>query len=236
MPISIQCECGRKLKARDEFAGSRAECPTCGRTLTIPSQTATDGNPGARIPAHPTSSPPTGPPISQKSCDSNRAPIDEHPLDIVDFLDPPTAPAAPAAPKPPRKQISLRIMFEALLDPRSIQWMLMLGGGLLVLGVIIWLVSLGIFEDPTVLAVAMGIGTLAILGGGWWLVLKTRFRTAGQALTFLGCVVAPLNLWFYDAQNLITLDHNLWIGGARLLPDLHCHGLRSARSALHVCR
>ena len=60
---------------------------------------------------------------------------------------------------------------------------------------------------------ALAIGTLAILAGGWWLVLKTRFRTAGQALAFLGCVVAPLNLWFYDAQNLITLDHNLWMGG-----------------------
>ena len=60
--------------------------------------------------------------------------------------------------------------------------MLMLGGGLLVLGAIIWLVSLGIFKDPKVLATAMGFGSLAILGGGWWLELKTRFKTAGQAL------------------------------------------------------
>ena len=112
-----------------------------------------------------------------------------------------------------RNPISLRVMFEALLDPRSIQWMLMLGGGLLVLGAIIWLVSLGIFKDPTVLAIAMGIGSLVLLGGGWWLELKSRFRTAGHALTFLGCVVAPLNLWFYDAQNLITVDDNLWVGG-----------------------
>jgi len=34
-----------------------------------------------------------------------------------------------------------------------------------------------------------------------------------QALTFLGCVVAPLNLWFYHAQNLITVQGHLWVGG-----------------------
>ncbi|MBI3861549.1 MAG: hypothetical protein HY290_06610 [Planctomycetia bacterium] len=131
-------------------------------------------------------------------------------MDIVDFLDPPRA--KPVA-KPARQPISVRMMFEALLDPRSIQWMLMLGGGLLVLGLVIWLVSKGIFKDPKVLAIAMGVGSLAILGGGWGVMLKTRFRTAGQALTFLGCVVAPMNLWFYHAQGLITLDQNLWIGG-----------------------
>ena len=63
------------------------------------------------------------------------------------------------------------------------------------------------------LAVAMGLGTLAILGAGWWVVLKTRFRIAGQALTFLGCVVTPLNLWFYDYQTLVTVNGNLWLGG-----------------------
>src|SRR5262245_8361868 len=36
MPISVTCDCGRRLKARDEFAGKRAECPTCGRDVQIP--------------------------------------------------------------------------------------------------------------------------------------------------------------------------------------------------------
>lgn len=131
--------------------------------------------------------------------------------EIHDFLDPPTSTKPP--PLRSKKSISLRLMFEALLDPRSIQWMLTLGGGLLVLGVVIWLVSLGIFKDPTVLAIAMGAGTAVLMGGGWWLTLKSRFHMAGQALTFLACVVAPLNLWFYHAQGLITLDNHLWIGG-----------------------
>ncbi len=201
MSISIRCECGRKLQARDEFAGSRAECPTCGRTLTIPAAGGAEGRPAG-----------TSERLleSVKSKPARSGPIDAVPLEVVDFLDPPKA-AAPG--KPQRPAVSLRIMFEALLDPRSIQYMLMLGGGLLVLGVVIWLVSRGIFENKKVLAGALGFGTLALLGAGWGLVLKTRFRTAGQALTFLACVVAPLNLWFYHAQGLITLDNNLWVGG-----------------------
>jgi hypothetical protein len=191
MPIVLRCPCGRVLKARDEFAGSRAECPTCGRVVQIPS--ANQAAPAAE------------PRFDEAA-----------PTPIEEFLDPPTgspaqaetatAAAAPATPV-------LRRMFEALLDPRSIQWMLMIGGGLCVLGVIVWLVSEGVFENKLALAGLLGAGTLAILGAGWYTALRTRFRVAGQALTFLGCVVAPLNLWFYHAQDLLTVDGHLWVGG-----------------------
>ena len=36
MPISVQCECGRRLQARDEYAGRRTKCPDCGREIVIP--------------------------------------------------------------------------------------------------------------------------------------------------------------------------------------------------------
>ena len=215
MSISIQCSCGRKLKARDEFAGTRAECPTCGKTIVIP---AAAHQPGATAKGENASAAATSSPAkafdsvfdSAKGPVNPSQPVEPEPMDIVEFLDPPQ-PRAPSAAG--HKSMSLRMMFEALLDPRSIQWMLMLGGGLLVLGAIIWLVSKKVFDDPKVLAAALGAGSLAILGLGWWLELKTRFRTAGQALTFLGCIIAPLNLWFYDAQNLITIEGNLWVGG-----------------------
>ena len=100
--------------------------------------------------------------------------------------------------------------------------MLVIGGGLCVLGLVIWLVSLEIFKDPRMTAVALGIASLAVLGGGWVVSLKTRFQVAGPRLTFLGCVVAPLNLWFYHTQGLVTLDAGLWIGG------LVCVGLYAA--------
>lgn len=192
MSIIVQCGCGRILSARDEFAGRRVECPTCGRTVQIP----------------------LAPSAGQKGSESGPhrdATRSQESVEIKHSLDPPSS-AAAAAPAVEKDSV-IRKMFEALLDPRSIQWMLMIGGGLCVLGLIVWLVSLGVFEDPRVLAVVLGAGSLAILGAGWFVTLRTRFRVAGQALTFLGCVVAPLNLWFYHAQDLITVDGHLWVGG-----------------------
>jgi hypothetical protein len=149
-------------------------------------------------------------PVEKESAVPEEAAEIEFPMEITDFFDPPALSKAP--PPEPKQPVMLRMM-EALLDPRSIHWMLMFGGGLAVLGLIIWLVSLGLFDNKIVVAMGLGVGSLALLAGGWWMTLKTKYRTAGQALTFLGCVVAPLNLWFYHAQDLITLEGHLWIGG-----------------------
>jgi len=35
MPIIVTCECGKRLPAKDEFAGERTKCPDCGRELVI---------------------------------------------------------------------------------------------------------------------------------------------------------------------------------------------------------
>jgi hypothetical protein len=114
--------------------------------------------------------------------------------------------ATPVAPRAPRRPI-----MEILLDPRSIQWLLASGGVLLVAGLVIYLATLGIFENPIVVAVLMGTGTLAMLGGGWALVHFTRYQLAGRALTLLACLVMPLNLWYYHMQGLITLEGHLWV-------------------------
>lgn len=185
--INVRCVCGRQLRVGDNFAGATGKCPACGRSVKIPS-TASASTAGAA----------TG-------SEANPAAIW-----ITEFLDP--APASPRPPGAPARP-ALRRMFEALLDPQSILWMLLLGGCLAVLGLIVWLVSLGVFDDPRVLAALFALVTLAILAAGWAVTLKTRYRTAGRALTFLGCIVAPLNLWFYHAQGLLTLDDRLWIGG-----------------------
>ena len=187
MAIQFKCRsCGRALRARDEFAGKRAECPFCGAVSLVP-QGAPEPIQAELV---------TPPPVAT--------------TEIRQFFDAPTSTPKDERPK---TAISLRHMFEALLDPRSIQWMLTLGGGLSVLGLIVWLTSWGVFENKLVLAAALGIGSLAILAAGWWVSLKTRFRIAGQALTFLGCIVAPLNLWFYAHVDLVSLDDHLWIGG-----------------------
>src|SRR5215510_14186671 len=36
MPIIFDCECGKKLKARDDLAGQWVDCPACGRGLLVP--------------------------------------------------------------------------------------------------------------------------------------------------------------------------------------------------------
>lgn len=36
MPLSLKCDCGKVLNAREEHAGKRAKCPACGAFLTIP--------------------------------------------------------------------------------------------------------------------------------------------------------------------------------------------------------
>jgi hypothetical protein len=100
---------------------------------------------------------------------------------------------------------------EILLDPRSIQWLLASGGVLLVVGLVIWLASLGVFKNTLVVAVCLGAGTLVLLGGGFATVKLTRYQLAGRALALLACLVMPLNLWFYHANGLVTLEGHLWL-------------------------
>src|SRR5262245_8398740 len=34
--VEFNCSCGRKLRVREEFAGKKGQCPSCGQTLDIP--------------------------------------------------------------------------------------------------------------------------------------------------------------------------------------------------------
>ena len=86
-----------------------------------------------------------------------------------------------------------RSVLEMLLDPHTIQWLLGLGGVLFVLGLVIWLATLGVFKDPLIIAVALGIGNAVVLGGGGAMIRFSRYQTAGRAITLLACLVMPLN-------------------------------------------
>ena len=126
----------------------------------------------------------------------------------------PEAADGPEPGEPPAAAPSwYRVMLNTLLDPRSIQWLLTLGGASMVVGLIIWLAGPQFFKQPAVVAVILSLSTAVVLGLGWFVVLRTRFKMAGQALSFLACVVAPLNLWFYQAHKLATLEGRLWVGG-----------------------
>jgi hypothetical protein len=184
MSADVRCACGALLRAPAGFSSGRALCPVCQNSVQF-----------------------GGPPPAPKAVDPR-----DIPLPVVEFLDQPPLPPTPARPVAPAVPWGQRMM-AALLDPRSIQWMMMLGGGLMVLGLIVWLISKGVFKDARIVAAALTLGALAVHAAGCYLILRTRFKMAGQAMAFLGCILIPLNLWFYHAHGLMTLEGQLWIGG-----------------------
>jgi len=78
---------------------------------------------------------------------------------------------------PPMK----KSVWELVLDPRTIQWLLGLGGALLVLGLVIWLATLGVFDSPAVVAVALGAANLAALGAGWAVIRCSASRRLSRS-------------------------------------------------------
>ena len=58
MPIKVRCECGKRFRAKDEYAGKRAICPSCRREfLLVASGTETvDKSAAAPKPATPSQS------------------------------------------------------------------------------------------------------------------------------------------------------------------------------------
>jgi hypothetical protein len=107
---------------------------------------------------------------------------------------------------------------ELLVDPRTLGGLMASGGGLLVLGLVAWLWSKGVFDNPLVVAIALGAANLGVLAAGIVTVRFTRHQMAGRALTMLACLVMPLNLWFYDAQGLVTIAE----GGHLWVPAVFC--------------
>ncbi|QDT66750.1 hypothetical protein [Calycomorphotria hydatis] len=100
-----------------------------------------------------------------------------------------------------------------LLDPQSIRYLMMAGGGVLVFGLVVWLWSVGVFDNPLVTATVLGTANILVLGTGILLYRRTSYELTGRSIALLAAAVMPLNLWFYDSQGLIVLDEggHLWI-------------------------
>ncbi len=194
MAIRFECKCEKQLRAPNIYAGTRANCPFCGQTLVIPADAEDDSDHGISF---------VDDPNSGASAEAERS-------NVIEFLDPPNAPSStPESSKP----IWIQRMLMAMLDPRSIQWMLTLGGGLMVLGLIVYLASIGVFENERILAGFLITGSFSIMAAGCVVYMRTKYKMAGQALTFLSCILVPLNLWFLHTHGLITISGNLWMGG-----------------------
>ncbi|MFO0978870.1 MAG: hypothetical protein U0996_20850 [Planctomycetaceae bacterium] len=118
-----------------------------------------------------------------------------------------TPPVAATPPEPPKPR---RNIMEILLDPRSIQTLLGLGGVLMVVGLVI-LLWLNNFFTPQITAIGMAVINVVVLGAGMQLIRGTRFQMAGKAVSLLACAVMPLNLWYCHGNDLVTVDGHLWV-------------------------
>ena len=206
--VAVACECGRRLKVPRRMLGRSLRCPFCRRPLRAESEDDA-GDDAEPAPATRSSTF-----EAAKKRVTEQGGLSGRPEEDADAWERGAQGAdAPRSPAPEDVPSLGRRVFEALLDPRAVHWLLMLGGGLAVIGGLVWLISKGVFDDPLYVAAGMIVGTLAGLGAGWWVSLKTRYAVAGRALTSLACAVAPLTLWFLHAQGLVTVDGGLWVGG-----------------------
>jgi hypothetical protein len=113
-----------------------------------------------------------------------------------------SVPKAPAVPR--------RSLLEIVLDPRSIQCLLGLGGALMVVGLVI-LLWINNYFTPPLMAAILATGNVLLLAAGLATIHYTRYQMAGKAVALLSCLVMPLNLWYCHANNLITIDGHLWM-------------------------
>ena len=165
-------------------------------------------------------------------------PAAEHPVDQspdqykgAPFIDPNADPNAdPNSEVQPKPSV-----VERLLSPESLQRLMLIGGGLLVAGFLVWLKAWVVFKNPIVVAAAIGAVITALIATGLSLIQYTRYRQAGMGLAFLGTMAMPLQLWFYDAQGLITISAggHLWIPAA-LFCVIYAGIARVTRSSLFV--
>ena len=121
--------------------------------------------------------------------------------------------------KPPA--VTRTSIVELMLRPESIQRMMQLGGGVLVLGFVVWLWSIGLFENPLVVACMLGGLTLSVLGAGVALVRYTRYQLAGTGLTLLAALAMVL-------ARCVTIAR-------RDIPPKHCRAISAicgARAAM----
>src|SRR3954466_9963493 len=97
MPIVVACNCGKRFKAGDQFAGKRTRCPGCGQTLPIPG-----GAPATATAAPKAAAAPVRRPVAAAAAAAAR-----------------TAPVrtAPPPPPPPREEVD---DFATLGEPEEV--------------------------------------------------------------------------------------------------------------------
>lgn len=135
--------------------------------------------------------------------------------EFVAFPARPAAHTTEAFQQPVARPRDERTLLERLADPQTLRLLLYTGAGMLVVGVVIWLRDLLYLklQEPTVQAALLALGTLALIGAGWYTILRTRQRWTGRAVTLAGSLLIPVNFWFLVRSGLIENHGRGWVVG-----------------------
>ena len=131
--------------------------------------------------------------------------LDRERIPMVEVAEPSASRSATAPPRQPRRNL-----MEILLDPRNIHMLLAFGGALMVVGLVI-LLWVNEFFKPPVVAVGLGVVNAALLAAAGGCCAAAAIKWPAGPSRSLACLVMPLNLWYYHANSLITLDGHLWV-------------------------
>jgi hypothetical protein len=220
--ILLTCSCGRKLQIKDDFAGQEGTCPSCGRTLRIPS-----GNAGAEpplvtraVPVREDASLPEARPVRPQDDEADDGPVTNHGSDPLpedaDFFVPAPADIGPV--------ISAYTTLHQGQEPWSMGLRLLVGGlaglgGLLLSALIVTWVGT---RNPIWLAVIpFGLGALGFAIG----MLSSGFKhtctyIGREGVARFGCSGSRDNLAtdevfrFRDATDLRTSQTLHYTNGA----------------------
>ncbi|HEX8889563.1 MAG TPA: hypothetical protein VF779_10320 [Pyrinomonadaceae bacterium] len=147
----------------------------------------------------------------------------------------PTLIVPPPTRSQPRETVEQRTLLERLADPHTIRILLYTGAAMLVVGIVIWLRDILYLklQEPIVQAALLAIGTIAVTVSGWLIILRTRLRLSGRALTLMGSLLVPVNFWFLVRSGLIENNGRAWMVCA-LCALLYAHTAALLREKLYV--
>jgi hypothetical protein len=126
-------------------------------------------------------------------------------------------------------------LIETLSDPYIIRLLSFTAASMLLVGIVIWLKDILYLklQEPVVQAWLLGLGTIIVTATGWYVILRTRERFTGRALTLIGSVLVPINFWFLVRSGLIENQGRAWIV-CLLCAMLYAHTAALLRERLYV--
>ncbi len=182
MPVSVTCDCGKRLTIKDELAGKRVKCPACG-VVFAPSNSSSPKSPA------PPKGPAAGPSVSAEQ------PVAQSKADQMGER----YHSVSAEPQP------VSILGITLLAI----FLVLFGGGLAALGTFGMFSGQGTYHGPVMIAIGLSMIAGAI---GFWRVQKARVPQSQVGITLVlydkGLAYAEgerTTIFFWNEIKLATL-------------------------------